>query len=236
VKQVNASALNQALSTTPECIAIERLAETLSPGEREHVETCTRCQTEVALWREFDQAEASADEGAAVQWIVAELGRRNRPVAEAPPAKRFAWLTPAIRRWSTAVAAVALVTTAGYLTWDREPAVHTPTSSPETYRTGQLQIVGPIGDVPNAPAALEWVPAKGAVSYDVSLLEVDRTPLWRSISSTPRIALPPPIVNRLVPGKAILWEVRARNGANTVIAESGTQQFRVELAGRSPKD
>src|SRR5207302_4080776 len=81
-----------------------------------------------------------------------------------------------------------------------------------------------------------WVPADGAVSYDVEVFEVDRTPLWRSTSSVPRVELPASIVRQLVAGKTVLWEVRARNAVNAVIAESGTQRFRVAVYGRLPKE
>jgi hypothetical protein len=69
-----------------------------------------------------------------------------------------------------------------------------------------------------------------AVSYDVEILEVDGTLLWRATSSAPRIDLPPSVVRQLLPGKTLLWEIRARNVANNVIAESGKQRFRVEVA------
>lgn len=224
------NALKGTLNATPECLAFERLSEALTERERQHVERCSRCQTELQLWREFDRAEPSPDEGAAVQWIVAELARRNRPMSARATTQRLGWLTPVARRWAAAVGSVVVVATVGYLTWDREPAIRNRARADETYRTGQLRVVGSVGDLLTPPEAFEWVAPGDAVSYDVEILEVDGTLLWRATSSAPRIDLPPSVVRQLLPGKTLLWEIRARNVANNVIAESGKQRFRVEVA------
>ena len=74
-------AVKRILRTTPDCLTPERLSENLSESERQHVDTCSRCQAELRLWHEYEQGEVSPDEGAAVQWIVAELAprRNHRP-------------------------------------------------------------------------------------------------------------------------------------------------------------
>ena len=228
--------LKQSLGATQDCLAPERLAEPFTDPEREHVERCSRCQTELRLWQEFEQAEPLPAEGAGVQWIVAELARRNSPVARPTAPWRFGWFAPRLRRWAVGVASIAMIGTVGYLAWDREPAVRERTSVAETYRSGQIQIVQPTGDLHTAPHALEWMATPGAVSYDIEILEVDRTPLWRATSSAPRIDLPSSIVRQLVPGKTILREIRARNAANAVIAETGTERFRLVLSDNSHKN
>ena len=65
-----------ALQPTSDCIPIERFGEAWTAPERDHAKRCARCQTELALWQEFDTSTPSADDDASVQWIVAELGRR----------------------------------------------------------------------------------------------------------------------------------------------------------------
>lgn len=230
------SDLERALRVTPECLPVERFAETLSAPEQEHVDSCARCQSELALWREFEQSQPAADEGAAVQWIVAELGRRRSGEAAVAPRAPFSWLTPPIRRWAAAVGALAVVTTGAYLMSDREPAVRDLTNPASSYRTNRLDVRGPVGDLASAPSALEWVAPRDAVGYDIEVFEVDRTPLWRTTSSISHVELPSSVVRQLLPGKAVLWEVRARNAANQIIAESGTQRFRVAVTGSSPKD
>jgi len=227
--------MKQALSATADCLPIERLSEELTAAERAHVAACARCQTELDLWRELDHATPTPDEGAAVRWIVAELDRRSTRTSPAPQSSLWSWLPAAATRWVAACATVAIVATVGYFVWDREPALHPLTAGEQTYRSGLLQPLAPMGDLPTAPTALEWVAMDGALGYDVEVSEVDGTPLWRAASSRPRIDIPPSVVGQLKPGKTVQWRVRARNASNTVIADSGTQRFRVEIPGRSPK-
>jgi hypothetical protein len=102
------------------------------------------------------------------------------------------------------------------------------------YRTVQVKAIAPLGDVAAAPRVLEWAPFSGAVAYDVQMLEVDRALLWHGTASSPRIDLPSSLIAELAPGKTVLWEVTARNAAGAVVAESGTQRFRVAtVAGTS---
>jgi hypothetical protein len=68
----------------------------------------------------------------------------------------------------------------------------------------------------------------GASAYDVTVLEVDRTVLWKTTTQTPSVALPATLTAQFVPGKTIFWEVAARSG-NAVVAQSGTERFRVAV-------
>jgi hypothetical protein len=225
--------LKRMLQATAECIPIERLGDVRTAVESEHVSRCARCQTEIALHQEFSESAPVPDEGAAVQWVVAEL-RRRRP---APlPARVF----DGLRRWLpntgrlAAAAALLAVVAIGYMMQDREPGVRELQNAPPVYRTVQVQVVAPSGDVAAPPRALEWVPFSGAVSYDVELLEVDGTRMWRGTSASPQIELPASVLAQLVPGKTVSWEVRARSASGATLANSGTQRFRVELKKRSP--
>ena len=224
------AALDAASRPTPACIPLERLGAPLTTNEREHVAGCARCQTELTLFAEFNESVPAPQEGAAVQWVVAEL-RRRRSQASATAAGSWsgAWRFLRPQRLLTAAAAAILVLGLGYVTWDREPPVRDVHDATGTYRTIQLQAVAPVGDVRDAPRSLEWSPVDGAVSYDVVVLEVDRTIVWQGASATTRVSLPEPVVARFEPGKTILWEVTARNRAGEVLAVSGSGRFRVAL-------
>jgi hypothetical protein len=228
-KNSDQTVLKRMLQATAECIPAERIGDTRTAAESEHVNRCARCQTEIALWQDFNDATPVPDEGAAVQWVVAELRRRR----QAPPAARapygiWRWL-PSTARLVTAGAALAGVVTIGYVMRDGEPAVRELQDTPQVYRTAQVQVVAPVGDIAATPSALEWVAFSGAAGYDVEVLEVDGTSLWRGTSSSPRIDLPSSVLAQLVPGKTVLWEVRARSASGATVANSGTQRFRVEV-------
>jgi hypothetical protein len=220
--------LERMVGTTPDCIPIERLGEARTDAERSHLETCARCQAELALWQEFEQSTPSLDDGAAVQWIAAELGRRRAP-KQAATDRVIGWLRRP--RFAAAMATLVVAAAAGYVLWDPEPRVGTrrdPAS--EVYRTARVQAMAPLGDVASAPHALEWASFPGAVAYDVTVLEVDRTPLLSESTPQPRIEIPPSVFAMFVPGKTVLWEVKARDTSGSVIGESGPQQFRVAAA------
>jgi len=209
-----------------ECVSVDRFAEGLTSVERDHVAGCARCQTEAALWNSLNDTAPRPDEGAAVPWIVQELKRRNHtPAAAADAAGIGPW-----RSWrlmSAIGAAIALVLTVGYVTRDREPVLSGTGGAARNYRSGQLELRSPIGDQSAVPLQLEWMALPGAVGYDVSILEVDRTVLWSGSATGSRLALPSPVRARLVPGKTMLWEVTARDGSGKPVAVSGMQSFRV---------
>lgn len=229
----NTRLLKAALGATPDCVPIERFGAPLDARDQAHVEACTRCQSEYALWREFETAPPVEGEGAAVQWIVAELGRRA-PGSQVPPIRR-AW-TAVLRPWAAAVAALVLVVTIGYMAWDREPAVRPDGAQETAYRSDQIRVTAPIGDVRVSPTVLEWVAIPAAVSYDIEVTEVDRTSLLQATSPVSRFELPSSLVQQLVPGKTVVWYVRARNAANAIIADSGAQRVRVLVPGGDTKD
>jgi hypothetical protein len=213
------------LAPTPECIAIERLGEERTGPEREHLATCPRCQAEMALFDEFNADNASADEIRDGQWIAAELQRRLAPPANV---KQFQPRVRAYRGLAAAAAAVIVIGT-GYWFENREPSIDTQLGGETIYRTSKLEAIAPLGDVPEAPHALQWTAVAGANAYTVRILEVDQTLLWSADTSGAAITLPADVIARFAPGKTLLWDVTARRGSN-VIASSGMQRFRVALS------
>lgn len=222
----------QELSATRDCVPLERFDETLSEQERDHIAHCARCEAEFALWEEFRDATPSAEEGAAVQWIATEVARRragNPAVARERPFRRGWFSVWRLQTLAAAAAVVIVGLTLSQLIVDREPAVVAPAADRDTYRSERLEIGGPTGDLRAAPREIHWVPVKGAERYDVVILEVDRTILWRATTREPRIELPAAVIAQFVPGKTILWEVSAHASDGTIVAQSGTQRFRVAV-------
>jgi hypothetical protein len=218
--------LAASLSPTPACVPIERLGQSLTEVERRHADACARCQAELALWTEFQASEPMPEDGAAVQWVIAELQRRRNPAhAGAPSRGMWSWLRP--RALMPAAALLVLAVAIGYFVIDRVPRVHEPAGGPQEYRSAEVSVIAPRGDVARAPSALEWVSFDRATRYDVVLLEVDHSILWRGSSTIPRAELPASVVAQLVPGKTVIWEVSAVNGSGTVMAASAPQRFRV---------
>jgi hypothetical protein len=112
------------LRPTPDCIAIERLGEILTPHEREHLAHCARCQAEMALWNEFDENEVRAEDEDDVQAIVRQLRHEN-----AAGASNVVPISSRRAMWPRAFAIAAslvIVVAVGYVMQNREPSVNVP--------------------------------------------------------------------------------------------------------------
>ena len=218
--------LKRCTQPTGACIAVERLGELLTPAERDHIAGCARCQTEAALWDSFNVATPRRHEEAAVRGIVEGLKRANQNHGGGRAAAgAMRWLS--WRPLSAIAATLAVAVTIGYLARDREPNVAGTGGAAQTYRNAQVELRSPIGDQSAVPIQLEWVAVPGAATYDVSVLEVDRTLIWTGSATDPRVALPSVLTARFVPGKTVLWEVAAKDASHMPLAVSGVQSFRV---------
>lgn len=211
-----------ALAPTPECIDIARLGEPLEPAAQAHLDTCPRCQAELALFREFQSDAATTEEAEAGAWIAGELQRRL-----AEPAK----VVPFRSKWQPVFYAVAamLLLIIGAGTWLqlREPSVDEPLDPAQLYRGERLDIVAPAGDLAAPPNELRWTAVPNASRYHVRILEVDATLLWSGETAATQLTLPDDVRARFAPGKSLRWDVKAFRG-NEVIASSETETVRVK--------
>jgi len=222
------AAWTAALTPSPDCVPIERLAETLTETESRHVSGCPRCQTELALFQEFNEPVPRAEDGAATAWIAQELRRR----AAAKPAPRTSWwkiwLSIPAYRWSGALAAILVMAGAFAVYTSRSHTGYIPGITDEgSYRSQSVVVSSPVGDVDNAPVEFRWQPAPGAATYEIEVLEVDHHSLWKAGTVETHLAIPAGIRGVMAPGKTLLWEVTARNASRGTIATSGKQKFRV---------
>jgi hypothetical protein len=222
--------LRNALEPTPECVDISRFGQELTGSEKAHLAECPRCEAEFALWREFEESTPTADEGAAVQWIVSDL-RRRQSSSTAKRAFAHNWVAAFLRPSVLAAAAsVLLAVGIGYMALEPEPPIARPESRGQVYRSEQIDVVAPVGEVTSPPRELSWSNVDGATRYDVQVLEIDNTVLWQGSSSTAHVTLPSTLVRQFVPGKSVLWEVTARDAAGASLASSGRQRFRVAVS------
>ena len=217
----------QAIDATPDCVAIERLLGDLTPAEEAHVDHCARCQAERALALEFELSVPGADE-ADVQAVAAELRRRiaaTRTTAMSRPSRS---LSP----WLQLAAGVVFAAGLAYMVWDREPTIGKTDS--DVYRSNTVSVVGPVGDLAKPPARFEWTLVSGAARYRIDVREVDSTPVWSATTADVSVAAPPAVLQILVPGKALVWDITALDANGAVVAHSAEQRFRIS-GGSPPK-
>jgi len=223
--------ITDALGETSDCPALDRLLDLLASREGEdnraraeaHATACAHCSTELALFREFENATPRPEESADVVAIVARL-QGNSPVSAVPWWKKVTsiqWMAPA------AVALAAMLI--GVFVWPTGPAEGTAprVGENETVRSGRIQSVSPSGAVSVKPEKLEWQAVKGAVKYQVKVSEVDQTPIWAATVAAPQTALPPDVLEKVVPRKALIWQVTAVDNHGATLADSGIVRFQV---------
>jgi hypothetical protein len=222
--------LKSMLAATPECLDTTGLASLLerdtghASAEWRHVDQCAYCQAEAALLRSFLDPQIAPNEKPHVDAIVQRL-RKNSPVPRVPWFKRL-W-TPYMLG---PVAAVALAVVVLVNLQHRRPGEIVLDRADEITRSGKLQIVSPEGDLNSVPQSLNWKALPGASSYNVKVLEVDRTPLWSISVKGNNAALTEEIRSRIVPGKTLFWQVDAVDASGTIVASSGLTRFRLQPA------
>jgi hypothetical protein len=233
--------LRQALAPGARCLSVEQLGQyadgALDADDEAaaavHIKDCLSCQAELALLHAVTSTGLRPEEAEIVRDGAARLDERTTGF---PAADHVA--SSSGRRWfgfrSLSLAAVAAVLLAGvatgtffFLTRNAPRLPGSVTTGDEVTRSLALAVRGPVGDHRDLPRRFEWVGVDRAVRYRVRLLEVDRQEVWSTSTPAPAVDLPPDVQAKLTPGRTLLWDVTAYDAAGTVIAESGTQSFRV---------
>lgn len=244
------STLNKALAAKPDCLSpreLEQLAEDPS-RKHPHLAVCPRCQADVAMLKEFESGTPLPDEGAAVAWISSHLERRLDQIKtpgsipkqdrSSAPAGWFARLFGSgSARWLIPVATVVAIATVGMflLRRSKQPELRADLgSSPAVYRSQEVQIIGPSGELPQAPKDLQWKPVLGAAQYKVLIMEVDKVPLWSGTTNYTSLTIQNSTRNKMLPGKPVLWQVTALDSQGRVLAVSQLQRFSVTRKSSNP--
>jgi hypothetical protein len=213
----------QALVPSADCIDVTRFGEELDAATLVHVESCARCQAELALYREVTRDDSSAEEDDAARWIAGELRSRLETPANVTPFRR-----KSLRPLYAVAAAILMVIGVSYFLQLRDPSIDGPIPD-SAYRSARITVIVPAGDLATAPNELRWSAVPNASRYHVAIAEVDATPIWAADTSQPFVVLPPQVIAQFAPGKTLLWTVEAYRG-NEKLAESSTQNVRVTVS------
>jgi hypothetical protein len=150
----------EAASATAECLPLEVLEQmtenaSADPKAAAHLAECAHCQTELAMLKNFEQSTPSADEGAAVAWIAAQLERRqSAPVAQQKIAHVPFWRTMFRVPYLAGAAALAAVLIFGISLYHGNPdgpGKINPGIGSGQFR-GSIHLLSPIADQSSAPA------------------------------------------------------------------------------------
>ena len=226
----------EAAAATKDCLpleTLERMADNTSRDAKAaaHLAGCAHCQTELAMLKNFEQSTPSADEGAAVAWIAAQLERRqNAPVAQQKAATVPFWRTMFRVPYLAGAAALAAVLILGVSLYNRDsdgPGKLNPGIGSGQFRSGSIHLVSPIADQSSAPAEFRWDAVQGASSYSVELKDVAGITLASAKSAQNVLQVTPEMKASMISGKPLKWKVTALDAAGKEIANSGLEQFKV---------
>jgi len=239
---MNRSILNEALKAKAGCLTpqeLEKLAADAS-ASHPHLSECAHCEGELAMLKMFESSEPLRGEGAAVAWISARLEKRldqikNPSLARKADAANVSWMSRLFgsgnMRWVFPVTAVLVValTSAVLLRRSQEPQLNANAGQgPAVYRSQEVGITGPSGELPEAPKTLQWKAFPGASGYKIEVMEIDENPLWSGETHEQILTIPAAIRAKMLPGKPVLWKVTALDGRGAVLAVSQVQRLSVQ--------
>lgn len=233
--------LRAALGSDQACPSIEDLDQvrtgriSASTPLAKHVHSCSYCQSEMQMLRAFyagDEGQPSEE----VKQIVSRLQANSKRIfpKSAPAKASVSWGEGAFstRRFAQAflaVAAVLLVAAAALrLHTVKSPSLEANNQTgQEVFRSGSFDLLEPVGDLQAPPQEIRWKKVEGAATYQVRLLEVDRSELWKTETKEDHIDLPSPIRDLIVPAKTLFCEVDAFNSSGTRVSGTGLIRFRL---------
>jgi hypothetical protein len=210
------------------------VVEHRAPGDRAslegHLRSCPSCQAELALYRGFQTAEVQPDEREAVEAIAKTLGPRAREVTTRrsfwgrlfEPGPRPVWLAGGAFAMAAVLIAVGLSSQSR--SQHSSPSV---ADSDQSLRSSAINVTSPVGDVIEAPRAIEWKPVPEGQHYSVELAEVDGNPIFHKNVTTPEVRLPEEVRTLIKPSKKILLTIEAMDSSGAVLARSGAIAIRV---------
>ncbi len=239
-------AIRAALQPTGECPRIEEL-EALASGEAlavrnltGHVQACAYCQTELHLLKTFLAGEAGRKTQDARR-TAALLQRRGKDIFRQafPPSEPVSWWKTVftIRRMAQAsLAAAAILLVVGAIVFFRSmtyrPQLEAKNQTvQEVLRSGSFAVLSPVGDLQERPKDVRWERVSQATGYQVRVLEVDGSEVWKAKTTEDRIELPAAIRAQIVPAKTLFAEITAFDSSGNQLGATGLVRFRLVRSG-----
>jgi hypothetical protein len=227
----------QAVSATEDCLpleVLERMTENNSIDTKAaaHLASCPHCQTELSMLRSFETSAPSADEGAAVAWIAAQLERRNATSAKPAVPRVPFWRTMFRVPYLAGAAALVVVVALGISMHNNSGSHPVQIGGGGNYvssefRTGAIHLLTPVGDISQAPSELRWDPYTGASNYSVELKDSIGVVITSTKTTQNFITLTPQMKANMLSGKPMKWKVTALDANGKEMANSSGGDFRI---------
>ena len=176
-------------------------------------------------------------------WITSQLERQRdqikRPAAARTTFVKSSWVSWLFQPGKMRVAIPAIAVTAALIVGvvllrsPKQPELRADAgNNTSVYRSQEVELVSPTGDIEQLPREFRWKAYPGASSYKLTLMEIDHVPIWDGQNSDTNLTIPAATRVRMLPGKPFLWQVSALDVSGRVLATSQVQKF-VAPRGRS---
>jgi hypothetical protein len=232
----NLKTWQEAAAANKDCLpleVLERFTESAPVDAKAaaHLDGCARCQTELSMLKNFEQAEPSADEGAAVAWIATQLQRQQGSPAKPSSVARVSFWRNMFRvpylAGAAALAAVLVLAISLHNPDSGKPRVGGPQTGIGVFRGG-LKLLSPTGDLAQPPTEFRWEAVQGAASYRVGLTDALDKPLASATSAQPQMQTTPEMRAAMQARMPIKWKVTALDASGKSIAESSGGSFKIK--------
>lgn len=227
----------EAAAASKDCLpleVLERFTENAPADAKSaaHLESCAHCQTELSMLKDFEAATPTADEGAAVAWIAAQLQRQPLGGSAKPsPAARVSFWRNVFRvpylAGAAALAAVLVLAVSLYHPDTGRPKVGGP-GNIGIMRSGEVKLLSPNGDLTQSPSEFRWEAVQGATSYKIELTDAVGLPLASATSTQPQMQTTPEMKAAMQARMPIKWKVTALDASGKTIAESNGGSFKIK--------
>jgi hypothetical protein len=233
----NLKTWQEAAAASKDCLpleVLERFTESAPVDAKAaaHLDGCAHCQTELSMLKNFEQAEPSADEGAAVAWIAAQLQRQQGSPAKPSSVARVSFWRNMFRvpylAGAAALAAVLVLAISLHNPDSGKPRVGGPQTGTTVFRSGEVQLLSPTGNLPQAPTEFRWEAFQGAASYRVELTDALDKPLASATSAQPQIQTTAEMSAAMHARMPLKWKVTALDASGKSIAESSGGNFKIK--------
>lgn len=170
-----------------------------------HLNACSRCRGKVEMLRGFE-------------------ARSPRKI------RILHWERHWERRYAGSLALIAAsLLVAVTLGWRLQQKPGNEPPPQEVYRSLQFQAISPAGNVASAPLEFRWESVSGAKEFRLHLFDVDRTEIWSVTTTASTTPVPDEVRRKMIPGRAFLWMVEARDSAGEKTGETNLRRLFIEI-------
>jgi hypothetical protein len=233
----NLKTWQEAAAASKDCLPLEVLEHFTESAPTDakaaaHLSSCAHCQTELSMLKDFEAATPSADEGAAVAWIAAQLQRQQGSPAKPTSVARVSFWQSLFRvpylAGAAALAAVLVLAISLHNSNSGAPRLGGPQTGTTVFRSGEVKLLSPAGELSQAPGEFRWEAVQGAASYRVDLSDALDKPLASATSAEPQMKTTPEMNAAMHARMPIKWKVTALDASGKTLAESSGGSFKIK--------